>query len=1429
MTSADPGTSDDNDTYNVTLSVNDGSLSVGGAHTGLAGSFSGSSISFSGSLSDVNTALAGVSYTVASEFEGKDTLSFSASTTEEASVGGGTSAAATQTATITVNGVADTPVVSKPGAPTITENHAAITLTGLTVTSADPGTSDDNDTYNVTLSVNDGSLSVGGAHTGLAGSFSGSSISFSGSLSDVNTALAGVSYTVASEFEGKDTLSFSASTTEEASVGGGTSAAATQTATITVNGVADTPVVSQPGAPTITENHAAITLTGLTVTSADPGTSDDNDTYNVTLSVNDGSLSVGGAHTGLAGSFSGSSISFSGSLSDVNTALAGVSYTVASEFEGKDTLSFSASTTEEASVGGGTSAAATQTATITVNGVADTPVVSKPGAPTITENHAAITLTGLTVTSADPGTSDDNDTYNVTLSVNDGSLSVGGAHTGLAGSFSGSSISFSGSLSDVNTALAGVSYTVASEFEGKDTLSFSASTTEEASVGGGTSAAATQTATITVNGVADTPVVSKPGAPTITENHAAITLTGLTVTSADPGTSDDNDTYNVTLSVNDGSLSVGGAHTGLAGSFSGSSISFSGSLSDVNTALAGVSYTVASEFEGKDTLSFSASTTEEASVGGGTSAAATQTATITVNGVADVPIISTPTPITTTENVAIKLAGLSVTPGDGSANDADDSFTATLFVDHGTLSLGTGGFSVTSSGAGTDASHLTITGSLTDVNAALGAITYTPTSGFEGGDTVHFTALSTEEASVGGNVSANSPTQTAPITVTSFHGLVNGNAVEGVTAETNFSTDPRVTYSWQVSSDAGKTWLQVGNQANFTPNGAIVGDLFQVIVTFPIGGGQVQTLKLLAGKVIDEETAGLAYAEAKSGGLWTQSQTWSTNSVPTATINTEISSSSVGTQGVNVNDAESAASLSISGSTALLKDDGQLTVVGALTVLNGGIFKLNSTGASLAVGSITGAITGIANATVQGSSLTSNTFIVPLNTGPWAEIITTATISETSSKTMAGWLAIDSGATLTLTGGTQHENVLFANDFPDNHLYTGTLVIAAATAYTGTVYGFTAGGGFSDEIVLQDVNHNSVNFHEFYNSLTGQLIVTDGTHTETFFLNGFTGTLQFNTDGHVGTLITDPPAGSGIAVINSGATVDVTAASAQNFGFANDNGDTGMLVLDDPAHFTGQIFGFTGTAPNTAHSDAIDLVGINYNSAAFTETYTGSTGLLTVSDGSTSASLTFASVGGTLDFASDGHGGTLISDPHVASSVTADVVISQADAGPNDTYSESVTSDGPNYIGSFSLGAVTQSNGSASVDFEFSLGSDQINLAPGQTLTQSYNVSVTDAQNPAANMNQSVSVSIGGPGNDNFVFAPGIGTDTIVNFNAQNDTIELNHFTNVQTVQELQSLITTDVHGDAIIDLGHNDSITVAGVTATQLQQVIQAGHILLH
>jgi hypothetical protein len=49
------------------------------------------------------------------------------------------------------------------------------------------------------------------------------------------------------------------------------------------------------------------------------------------------------------------------------------------------------------------------------------------------------------------------------------------------------------------------------------------------------------------------------------------------------------------------------------------------------------------------------------------------------------------------------------------------------------------------------------------------------------------------------------------------------------------------------------------------------------------------------------------------------------------------------------------------------------------------------------------------------------------------------------------------------------------------------------------------------------------------------------------------------------------------------------------------------------------------------------------------------------------------------------------------------------------------------------------------------------------------------------------------------------------------------------SIGTIPTLVTTDVHGDALINLGHNDSITFAGLTENELQKVIQSGHVLLH
>src|SRR5262249_28084021 len=94
---------------------------------------------------------------------------------------------------------------------------------------------------------------------------------------------------------------------------------------------------------------------------------------------------------------------------------------------------------------------------------------------------------------------------------------------------------------------------------------------------------------------------------------------------------------------------------------------------------------------------------------------------------------------------------------------------------------------------------------------------------------------------------------------------------------------------------------------------------------------------------------------------------------------------------------------------------------------------------------------------------------------------------------------------------------------------------------------------------------------------------------------------------------------------------------------------------------------------------------------------------------------------------------------------------------------------------------------------------------------------------------QSISVTVAGPGNDTFVFQPGFGTDVIANATTS-DNIELDGFSSVTSIHELQSQLTEAQNGqtqslfesangghDTVINLGNHDSITLANIQLTSL------------
>ena len=124
--------------------------------------------------------------------------------------------------------------------------------------------------------------------------------------------------------------------------------------------------------------------------------------------------------------------------------------------------------------------------------------------------------------------------------------------------------------------------------------------------------------------------------------------------------------------------------------------------------------------------------------------------------------------------------------------------------------------------------------------------------------------------------------------------------------------------------------------------------------------------------------------------------------------------------------------------------------------------------------------------------------------------------------------------------------------------------------------------------------------------------------------------------------------GTGVIKIDSGANLEFGSASSATVTFANGSATTGNLVFDDSKDFTGQIVGFAGDG-TTANSDLIDLKDINFShltQETYTENSAGTSGTLTLSDGTHTANVIFAGsyVLENFTLSNDGSGGILIID-----------------------------------------------------------------------------------------------------------------------------------------------------------------------------------------
>ncbi|WP_430642335.1 beta strand repeat-containing protein, partial [Bradyrhizobium sacchari] len=257
-----------------------------------------------------------------------------------------------------------------------------------------------------------------------------------------------------------------------------------------------------------------------------------------------------------------------------------------------------------------------------------------------------------------------------------------------------------------------------------------------------------------------------------------------------------------------------------------------------------------------------------------------------------------------------------------------------------------------------------------------------------------------------------------------------------------------------------------------------------------------------------------------------------------------------------------------------------------------------------------------------------------------------STIDIKGNVTGTGAIEISNKAVVEIEGSVSGIVVYY-----DNGL--GTLILDHAKDFHGLISGSPAGAPLSSNnlIDLKDLAWTStMSAQADYNADTNITTVGfyNGTATVTLSFLGRDVNWHLQSDGHGGTTVYDPLAGAPMT-IESGAVLNLSEASAQDVTFANNAGTTGTLAIEHAADFTGVINGFAGDG-TVAGSDLLDLKDIDFShltGVSYTENADHLGGVLTLGDGTDTATIKFAGVYNmsSFHFASDGHGGTLVIDP----------------------------------------------------------------------------------------------------------------------------------------------------------------------------------------
>ncbi len=728
------------------LSVDHGTLTLGGTSglTSVTGNGS-ASVTLQGTLSNINNALNGLTYVSTQYFNGNETLTLTSDDLGNSGAGGAQSTTNSLTIAVTHTNIA--PITTLPSTQSVADDtplvFSASNNNAITVSDTDS----QGGVEQVQLRVSNGTLTLGGTNglTSVSGNGT-ASVTVQGTVAHINSALSGLTFVSTQFYDGNDTLTLTSDDLGNSGSGGAQSA--TNSVTIAVTHTDLAPVNTVPGTQDTTDATSLVFSTSngnpISVSDAD----NEGGVEQVRLSVSDGTLTLNGT-AGLsvtAGANGSAFVQVEGTLANINQALNGLTYVSTLYYNGSDTLAVISNDLGNSGVGG--PLMSTNTVSIQVTHANLAPVNSMPGTQSVADDTPLVFSAGnnnaVSVSDAD----NQGGVEQVNLSVGNGSLTLGGTSglTSVSGNGS-ANVTIRGTLANINNALNGLTYVSTQYFNGNDALALTSDDLGNSGAGGAESSTSSTAIAVTHANLA--PVNVLPSAQAVADDTPLVFSAGnnnaISVSDADSG----GGVEQANLSVGNGSLTLGGTSglTSVSGNGS-ANVTIRGTLANINNALNGLTYVSAQYFNGNDALALTSD--DLGNSGSGGAQATTNHITIAVTHTDIAPFNTTPGPQT-----VISESSLIFSPATGNALQIGDPDAESnpeqvaLSVAHGTIRLG-GTNNVTVTGGGNNTAAITVTGTLTAINAALDGVLYTPTANYVGSDALTVATNDLGNSGVGG-------------------------------------------------------------------------------------------------------------------------------------------------------------------------------------------------------------------------------------------------------------------------------------------------------------------------------------------------------------------------------------------------------------------------------------------------------------------------------------------------------------------------------------------------------------------------------------------------------------------------------------------------------------------------------------------------------